>query len=71
MSIAPPARSTTGAGDSFLAAMVFALADGRALDDAFRFGVAAGSAAVLTPGTELCDPADVARLDAELRSAGA
>lgn len=65
----PPAveaRSTTGAGDSFLAAMVHALAGGRPLEDAFRLGVAAGTAAVLTPGTELCDPADVARLEAVL-----
>ncbi len=67
----PPAveaRSTTGAGDSFLAAMVHALADGRPLADAFRRGVAAGTAAVLTPGTELCDPADVVRLEAVLRA---
>ena len=65
----PPAveaRSTTGAGDSFLAAMVHALAGGRPLEDAFRRGVAAGTAAVLTPGTELCDPADVTRLEAVL-----
>lgn len=71
--VRPPAveaRSTTGAGDSFLAALVLALAEGRAIDDAFRLGVAAGSAAVLTPGTELCDPADVLRLEAELRTVG-
>jgi 6-phosphofructokinase 2 len=65
----PPAveaKSTTGAGDSFLAAMVHALAGGRPVADAFRRGVAAGTAAVLTPGTELCDPADVSRLEAAL-----
>lgn len=69
----PPveARSTTGAGDSFLAGLVLALADGAAPEDAFRLAVAAGTAAVLTPGTELCDPADVARLDAVLRAAAA
>ena len=46
----PPAveaRSTTGAGDSFLAAMVLALAEGRPPEAAFRRGVAAGTAAVL------------------------
>jgi 6-phosphofructokinase 2 len=59
--------SAVGAGDSFLGAMVWALAAGRALDDAFRYGVAAGSAALLTPGTELCRPADVERLLAEVR----
>lgn len=68
----PPveARSTTGAGDSFLAALVLGLAGGRPPADAFRLAVAAGTAAVLTPGTELCDPADVARLEAVLRAAG-
>ena len=56
------AVSTVGAGDSFLAAMVFALAEGRDPADAFRFGIAAGSAAVLNPGTNLAHPEDIARL---------
>ncbi len=55
-------KSATGAGDSFLGGMVFALAEGHAPDDAFRLGVAAGAAAVLTPGTELCRRDDVWRL---------
>lgn len=61
----PPvvARSTTGAGDSFLAGLVFGLTTGRSVEAAFRLAVAAGTAAVLTPGTELCDPADVAELE--------
>lgn len=46
--------SAVGAGDSFLGAMVWSLARGDSLLDAFKYGVAAGSAAVLTPGTELC-----------------
>jgi 6-phosphofructokinase 2 len=54
--------STVGAGDSFLGGMVAALASGKALEDAFRVGVAAGSAAVLSPGTELCREEDVTRL---------
>jgi 6-phosphofructokinase 2 len=54
--------STVGAGDSFLGAMVWALAAGRPLDEAFRWAVAGGSAALLAPGTELCLAADVARL---------
>lgn len=54
--------STVGAGDSFLGGMVWALASGHGLESAFRYGNAAGSAAVLAPGTELCRPADVARL---------
>lgn len=46
--------STVGAGDSFLGGMVAALATGQSMEDAFRMGVAAGSAAVMSPGTELC-----------------
>ena len=54
--------STVGAGDSFLGAMIWALSSGRPTKDAFRYGVAAGSAALLAPGTELCYAADVRRL---------
>lgn len=54
--------STVGAGDSFLGAMVVRLAAGHGLEDAFRHGVAAGSAAILTQGTDLCRRADVERL---------
>jgi 6-phosphofructokinase 2 len=54
--------STVGAGDSFLGGLVAALAQGKPLEEAFRVAVAAASAAVLTPGTGLCQPADVKRL---------
>jgi 6-phosphofructokinase 2 len=54
--------SAVGAGDSFLGALVWRLAGGGSVADAFLYGVAAGSAAVLNPGTELCHAADVARL---------
>jgi len=54
--------STVGAGDSFLGGMVAALASGKPLDEAFRVAVAAASAAVLSPGTELCRAEDVKRL---------
>jgi 6-phosphofructokinase 2 len=56
------AASTVGAGDSFLAGMVHALADGQQPADAFRFGMAAGAAAVLRPGTNLARPEDIRRL---------
>jgi len=61
---APPieAVSAVGAGDSFLGGMAWALASGRPLDEAFKYGMAAGSAAVLSPGTELCHADDVWRL---------
>lgn len=46
--------SKVGAGDSMVAGMVVALARGDDLEEAVRFGVAAGAAAVTTPGSELC-----------------
>lgn len=60
------ARSATGAGDSFIAGMVFGLLQGEPPAQAFRRGIAAGTAAVLSPGTGLCDPADVERILAEM-----
>jgi 6-phosphofructokinase 2 len=54
--------STVGAGDSFLGGLVAALAAGKELQQAFRVAVAAGSAAVLSPGTELCRGEEVQRL---------
>lgn len=54
--------STVGAGDSFLGGLVQALASGANLQDAFRLGMACGAAALLSPGTGLCEPAEVARL---------
>ena len=59
--------SSVGAGDSFLGGMVAAIAAGAPLDQAFRMGVAAGSAAVMSPGTELCHEADVKRLLEEVK----
>jgi len=46
--------SVSGAGDSFLGAMVSRLAHDDGLDSALRYGVAGGSAALLSPGTGLC-----------------
>lgn len=54
--------SAVGAGDSFVGAMVWGLAKGMSIEDAFRYGVAAGSAALLSPGTGLCRREDVERL---------
>lgn len=60
-----PVRSAVGAGDSFLGAMTFALAADRSPEEALRLAIAAGAAAVLTPGTTLCRREDVLRLYAE------
>lgn len=59
-----PILSKVGAGDSMVAGLVFQLASGASLERAARYGVAAGAAAVMTPGTTLCRRQDVERLDA-------
>lgn len=55
-------RSAVGAGDSFVAAMTYAFACSSDSSTALRLGVAAGAAATLSPGTDLCHPWDVTRL---------
>lgn len=61
---APPVEmhSAVGAGDSFVAGMTLGLVQGRDLRGALRLAVAAGTAAVMTMGTELCHRSDVKRL---------
>ncbi|HVH02936.1 MAG TPA: 1-phosphofructokinase family hexose kinase [Amaricoccus sp.] len=59
---AVPVVSATGAGDSFVGAMTLALAEGRPVGHAFLFGMAAGSATVTLPGTDLARREDVERL---------
>jgi 6-phosphofructokinase 2 len=54
--------SSVGAGDSFLGAMVWGLAAGYDLAGTLRLAVAAGSSAVLNPGTELAHADDTRRL---------
>jgi len=61
-----PIVSKIGAGDSMVAGIVLMLARGQALRDAVRFGIAAGAAAVMTPGSELCRRVDAERLYAQL-----
>lgn len=55
-------RSTIGAGDSTVAGFVFAHSSGKGLEDCVRYATAAGTAATLRPGNELCRPRDVLRL---------
>jgi 6-phosphofructokinase 2 len=62
-----PVASAVGAGDSFVAGLVWAWQDGLPLDRAFAWGVAAGSAALLTAGTGLAHAEDVRRLVAQVR----
>jgi 6-phosphofructokinase 2 len=59
---AVPIVSKVGAGDSMVAGITLSLARGKSLRESVLFGVAAGTAAVMTPGTELCRREDVERL---------
>jgi 6-phosphofructokinase 2 len=60
-----PVRSKVGAGDSFMGAYVLAIARGQDAGQALVQGTAAAAATVMTDGTALCRPEDVARLRAE------
>lgn len=57
-----PIVSKVGAGDSMVAGTVLSLAQGKTQRDSVLFGIAAGAAAVMTPGTELCRREDAERL---------
>lgn len=55
--VKPPAikvKSSVGAGDSFLSALLIALADGYSTLESLKRGMAAAVATLITPGTELC-----------------
>ncbi|RYE04322.1 MAG: 1-phosphofructokinase family hexose kinase [Sphingomonadales bacterium] len=55
-------KSAVGAGDSMVGAVTLALANGRSLEEALRYGIAAGAATLMTPATELARRDDVDRL---------
>jgi 6-phosphofructokinase 2 len=57
-----PIVSKVGAGDSMVAGIVLSLARGKPLRESVLFGVANGTAAVMTPGTELCRREEAERL---------
>jgi len=63
-----PVRSKVGAGDSMVGGLVLGLHMAMPLEDSVRLGIAAGAAAVMTPGTELCRREDVFRLFEQLHS---
>jgi 6-phosphofructokinase 2 len=65
LKVTPPQveiSSTVGAGDSTIAGLVLKLSQGHGIEEASRWAVASGTAATLTPGTELCRREDVERL---------
>jgi 6-phosphofructokinase 2 len=59
--------STVGAGDALLAGLLLKLEDDAGMEEGLRWGTAAGTAACLTPGTQLCHRADVMRLLPDVR----
>jgi 6-phosphofructokinase 2 len=61
-----PISSKVGAGDSMVAGIALGLSRGKTLRQAVLYGLAAGSAAVMTPGTELCRKEDTERLYAKM-----
>ena len=54
--------SGVGAGDAMVSAITVGLSRGWPLSESVRFGIAAGAAMMLTPGTEPCTRADTERL---------
>lgn len=66
---AVPVASSVGAGDTMVAGIVLSLERGLSLAQAARFGVAAGAAAVMNPGTQLCRREDAERLYEQMRLA--
>ncbi len=63
-----PIVSKVAAGDSMVVGTVLSLTRGKTQRNSILFGIAAGAAAVMTPGTELCRREDAERLYAILLS---
>ena len=66
---APPTVvvSAVGAGDALLAGMLYRLEAGAAMDESLRWGTAAGAAACLSPGTQLCRREELMKILPEVR----
>lgn len=67
--VPPPVKtaSSVGAGDSFVGGMTFGLARGLPPHEAFRWGIASGTAALLSQGTDLCSREDTEHLLAKVQ----
>jgi len=59
--------STVGAGDNFVAGILWGLCQNMPLEQAFGYGMASAAAALLNAHTNLCDPADLHRLYEQVR----
>lgn len=66
----PPVKknSTVGAGDSMLGGIVLSLSEKKSLLEAVQYGVACGTAASMSYGTQLCRLSDAEKLYREIRS---
>jgi len=62
----PSTGGTTGAGDCFLAALIWALVQGHDPGQALAWGVAGGAAALLSGGARLAQADDIMRLQSEV-----
>lgn len=61
------ARSTVGAGDAMVGGMLLGLQQDGDMAHAFRCGIAAGAASVMTEGTQLIHPEDFERLVSQVK----
>lgn len=66
---APPTTvvSAVGAGDALMAGMLYKLEEGSSIEESLRWGTAAGAAACLSAGTQLCRNEDIVRILPEVR----
>jgi len=62
-----PVVNTLGAGDAFIAGTVLGLARDWPLSDSVRYGIAAATATVQAPGTQLCSRSETDAIYAKLR----
>lgn len=54
--------STVGAGDNFVAGILWGLSNQHGLEQSFGYGMASAAAAVMNADSNLCEPADLHRL---------
>jgi 1-phosphofructokinase len=59
--------SSVGAGDALLGGMLYSLEEGGSLEEGLRWGTAAGAAACLTSGTQLCRKSELLSLLPQVR----
>lgn len=59
-------NSSIGAADSFAGGLVAGLVEGKSIEDAICYGIAAASSTLKSPGTDLCQLADVQEISKQL-----